>query len=328
MKDQLGWISIPDGPNLFHRQNHPFRRLAIWNNNRILRNEIIPHIRRQLLEINNVGGPRTIGRLAIEGHLKEEGFSVDTKDLLLDDKFLRVALAQIEIFLIAGHDTTASTLCYAYYCLYRNPAMADRVREEHDQVLGPDQSQAAAAIANDPSVLHRLPYTAAVIKETLRLFPPLASTRAGSHSLQLVNPETNQRFPTEGFILMSTSHMSHRLPEYWPQPNDFLPERWLAEDNGTVNHKKNAWRPFEQGPRNCIGQELAMLELRLMLVMTLRDLDIVPAYAENAPRLFGEPAYQAVSTNELITHPKDGMPVRIKRRVVHPSLRTSLATDR
>ncbi|OOQ83382.1 Cytochrome P450 [Penicillium brasilianum] len=317
LKDQLGWISIPDGPNIFHRQNNPFRRLATWNNNRILHNEIIPILQRQMLETDRSGSPQTISRLAIEARLKETGHAVDSTSInqVLDEEFLRVALAQVEIFLIAGHDTTSSTLCYAYYCLHGNPDIADRVREEHDHLLGPDPAQAAAVIASDPSVLYRMPYTAAVIKEVLRLYPPIASIRSGSRSLHLVHPETGQQFSTEGFTLMSTSQASHRLPQYWPRPNDFLPDRWLVEEDTSVNGRKLAWRPFEQGPRNCIGQELAMLELRLMLVMTLRELDIIPAYAANATRLFGEPAYQAVTTNELTNRPKDGMPVRVRRRV-------------
>jgi cytochrome P450 len=194
--------------------------------------------------------------------------------------------------------------------------VADGVREEHDHVLGPNSTKAVAAISNDPSILHRLPYTTAIIKETLRLYPPVASVRSGSPSLQLVNPETHQRFPTEGFTLMSTTQASHRLPEYWSRPNDFLPERWLAEEGGTVNRRKSAWRPFERGPRNCIGQELAMLELKLMLVLTLREIDIIPAYGESAPKLFGEQAYQADIPRELTNHPKDGMPIRIKTRAL------------
>lgn len=270
-----------------------------------------------MLETAHTGSPQTISRLATEARLKETGRTVDSAsiDPVFDEKFLRVALAHIEIFLIAGHDTTASTLCYAYYCLHGNPDIADRVRKEHDQLFGSDPTQAAAVITSDPSILHRLPYTTAVIKEVLRLYPPIASIRSGSHNLHLVHPETGQGFPTEGFILMSTSQASHRLPQYWPRPNDFLPDRWLFEDDSSVNNRKLAWRPFEQGPRNCIGQELAMLELRLMLVLTLRELDIIPAYAANATRLFGEPAYQAVTTNELTNHPKDGMPVRVRRRV-------------
>lgn len=314
MKDQLGWISLPDRPNILHRRNSPFRRLAMWNNNRILRNEIIPILQRQMLEIDRSGSPQIISRLAIEAHLKQTGRTVDSASTDQVEEFLRVALAQIEIFLIAGHDTTASTLCYVYYCLHGNPDIADRVRQEHDRLLGPDPTQAAAVIASDPSVIHRLPYTSAVIKETLRLYPPIASVRSGSRSLHLVHPESNQRFPTEGFVLMSTSQATHRLPQYWPRPNDFLPDRWLGEEGSSVNSRKIAWRPFEQGPRNCIGQELAMLELKLMLVLTMRELDIAPAYAANAPRLFGEPAYQAKIPSELTNHPKDGMPVRVRRR--------------
>ncbi|KFH48750.1 P450 monooxygenase-like protein [Hapsidospora chrysogenum ATCC 11550] len=326
MRRQLAAICFPETIQLW--RDNPIANFKIWNNNRIMRNELIEDIRTQFDESGGAGDPKTITRLAIDVYLKENGDASSSSSssskgglsprerLLQDDDFLRVALAQIEIFLIAGHDTTASTLCYIYYLLHRYPETADRLRKEHADVLGADTPSALATITSDPSVLHRLPYTTAVIKETLRMYPAIASVRAGARSFHLVNPQTRSRFPTDGFTLMSTSQATQRLPEYWPRPDEFIPDRWLAEEGDPLRagHGNNAFRPFEMGPRNCIGQELATVELKLMLVMTVRDLDVVPAYREGAAKLFGEAAYQSLVPNELNNRPKDGLPVRIRRR--------------
>ena len=276
----------------------------------------MPDIEREFRDTGMGGESKTITGLAIEAYLKENGDIINAapKDGLFDADFLSIVLAQIKIFLVTGHDTTASTLCYLYYCLHRYPAVADRVRAEHDAVLGTDPSTAATVLAGDPSILHRLIYTNAVIKETLRLYPPAATLRAGTRNLELVHPETRQRFSTEGFTLLAASQTAHRHPAYWPQPDTFLPERWLARDGDRLHPRKDAWRPFELGPRNCIGQELAMAELKLILALTVREVDVIPAYSDAAPRLFGEVAYQIYDPDEINNRPKGGMPVRVKLR--------------
>lgn len=72
-----------------------------------------------------------------------------------------------------------------------------------------------------------------------------------------------------------------RNPDYWPRPNDFLPERWIATEGDPLYvATKEAWTPFSLGPRNCIGMELAMIELRLVSVLIARTFDIEEAWEE------------------------------------------------
>lgn len=78
--------------------------------------------------------------------------------------------------------------------------------------------------------------------------------------------------------------------------------------------KKNAFRPFELGPRNCIGQELAQMELRIILALTLRDFDLESVYNADGPKIFGEVAYQTLNPGELTGKPVNGMPMRAKLR--------------
>ena len=72
----------------------------------------------------------------------------------------------------------------------------------------------------------------------------------------------------------------HRDPAYWPQPERFWPERWLEPPGDPIHPVEGAWRPFEYGPRNCIGQELAMLEMKIIMVLTLRKFSIKPVSEE------------------------------------------------
>lgn len=81
-------------------------------------------------------------------------------------------------------------------------------------------------------------------------------------------------------VLQSAPHMTHRHPDVWLRPSEFLPERYIAEEDDPLRPGKNAWRTFEPGNTNCIGQELAMVELRLGLALTVRELEFDFDYAE------------------------------------------------
>lgn len=271
-----------------------------------------------------VSGPKTINDLAIKAYRTEvqqqqqqpaKGTTAQ-KPRRIHSNFLETAEAQLKIFIFAGHDTTASTLSFAYSRLFRDPAALAKIRAEYDEVLGPDPSQTLARLTENPNLLNQMPYSAAVIKETLRLYPPAATARSGPPGAFLTHPETGQTLPTHGFLVWSCSWLSHRHPAYWERPNDFVPERWLACEGEPLYPRKNAWRPFELGPRNCIGQELAQLELRAILAMTLRDLDFEPAYAADAPEVLGEKAYQVMGVGDITGHIKGGFPVRVKMRSV------------
>ena len=94
----------------------------------------------------------------------------------MDISFKKVIMSQVKLFLFSGHDTTSSSVCYIFYILATNPPVLARIRDEHALVLGPDASQTASLVASDPFLLNQLPYTLAVIKETLRMYPAVSST--------------------------------------------------------------------------------------------------------------------------------------------------------
>ncbi|TDZ36058.1 Cytochrome P450 monooxygenase aflN [Colletotrichum trifolii] len=190
-----------------------------------------------------------------------------------------------------------------------------RLRGEHSRILGDDLSAACLEMNHRPYILSELRYTTAVIKETMRLYTPAGSTRSGIRDFYIQNQSTS--FPTEGCMVYLAGPALHRDPTYYPMPQEFLPERFLPEARpGFPKIPKHAYRPFEQGPRTCLGQDLAMLELKILLVMLLWEFDFEPAYpgdmsCANGIPGYGERAYQTMMTT---AKPKDGLPVVVRPR--------------
>lgn len=315
IKKQIHMIIFDRSPGSILRAIHPLRPFLMRYYNYVIKREIVPHIERQMrehLSEDHRKGPKTINHLAIEAYIKETSSDGSGSQGKLDASFLNIAVSQLKIFLLAGYETTASTLCFAYYLLHRNPAVMDRLREEHDAVLGTDPALASSRIVADPPLINRLPYTSAVIKETLRLYPPIGSARQGSPDIVLTHPDTGDQLPTDGFFIFVCSHASHRWAPLWPRPREMIPERWLTQDEKDPLHPvKGAFRPFELGPRNCIGQELAQVEMRFVLALTVRELEVIPQYSEDAPEAFGEKAYQSLAGEHVAASPKDGLPAKI-----------------
>ncbi|KAF2278808.1 cytochrome P450 [Westerdykella ornata] len=259
---------------------------------------------------------RSIIALTMDKYLDELGDSQMSKE-----EFKRLATSQLRMFLYAGHDTTSSTLLYCYLLLSQNPESLSKVREEHDAAFGKDFSvvHITRSIERDPTLLNRIPYTLAVTKEVLRLFPPAGSIRTGRPDFTL--SDGGQQHPTDGCSIWVLSLGMHHSPEVFVRPEEFLPERWLVGPEDPLYPNKASWTAFEWGPRNCIGQSLAMLELRVALVMTVRLFDIIPAYDEwdkLHPRggikvVDGNRAYQAEMGGGG-AHPVDGFPVKVSLR--------------
>ena len=123
-----------------------------------------------------------------------------------------------------------------------------------------------------------------------------------------------------GFMVWIVTQGVHWSPDHWPDPLEFKPERWLSEAGDSRGQAKGTFRPFEQGPRNCIGQELAMLEMKIILALTVRQYDVQAAYedfdAEHQTKGIqttpeGERAYQVLFAT---AKPSNGMPARVRRR--------------
>jgi cytochrome P450 len=113
-------------------------------------------------------------------------------------------------------------------------------------------------------------------------------------------------YPTAGHMVAVLQAALHRDPKVWSNPNDFEPDRFLQAD---VN-ESGSWQPFEKG-RNCIGQQLALLEAKVIVTLTARYFDFEAAFNSHGLSIpgWGGRAYQMV---QLTAKPKDGIPVKVK----------------
>ncbi|KAK8121735.1 hypothetical protein PG984_010405 [Apiospora sp. TS-2023a] len=150
------------------------------------------------------------------------------------------------------------------------------IRAELDTLLGGDANPVAirAILLERTDLSQQMHYIAAVIKETLRLHPPGGTARAippGS-GLTVRMPDGQQQC-LDGLLVYNCHSLIHTDPKtYGPNAGEFVPERWLSVDT-SKSVPAGAWRPFERGPRNCIGQELANMEARVILALTARHFD-------------------------------------------------------
>lgn len=207
----------------------------------------------------------------------------------LNPLLLQQTADQVKSFLFAGHDTTSIVLQWAFYELSRTPSALAKLRKEHDELFGPDSDPDVVAqmlLSRGDEVISKMAYTSAVIKEILRLYPPAATARRVPHGGGFfVKLPDGEEVCLDGMVLYNMHHAIQRDPEVYGSSSEiFRPERWLgntdtsaADDDTSLSDSKaipaSGWRPFERGPRNCIGQELANLEARVILALAVRRYD-------------------------------------------------------
>ncbi|KAJ5541848.1 hypothetical protein N7494_006924 [Penicillium frequentans] len=173
------------------------------------------------------------------------------KQTYLDPKFKKWATVQTRLFLFVGHDSEAATIIYSIFLLSKNPDALAKVHMEHETVFGSDVS-AYDELMEHPENINQLPYTHAVIKEILRLYPPANGLRGGQ----------------TGVSLHDEHGRSFTLPA-------------LASRKGpSVIPPARGWRRFEHGARQCIGQNISLMDFKASRVMVLRQFDFHDAYAE------------------------------------------------
>ncbi|KAK1753239.1 cytochrome P450 [Echria macrotheca] len=187
----------------------------------------------------------------------------------LDERLMKLVRENGKGFLAAGYGTTTDTSSYIMMLLSAFPSALQTLREEHNRIFPPDLPATLQSLSSNPSLTTDLPYTTAVIQETLRLFPigmVVRSPPPGLTSFQH-NGVTYPVKPTHYFGIMA--YATHYDPSLFPSPSTFRPERFLTEKE----IPRTAYRPFERGLRSCIGQNLAMDEMRIALVVLARYFD-------------------------------------------------------
>jgi cytochrome P450 len=180
---------------------------------------------------------------------------------------------------LAGHETTANALAWTFALLSQHPHVERAVRSELTATL-----QGRTATAAD---LRALPYLGAVVKESMRLYPPawLLARRAESEDVL-----GGVRVP-KGSVVLISPYVLHRAPHVWKNPLGFDPERFLAPD---LKLGRCDYLPFSAGPRKCIGDGFAMMEAQLVLATLLQRFSfaLVPGQAlEPEPLITLRPRY-------------------------------------
>src|SRR6201991_557260 len=208
----------------------------------------------------------------------------------LDDVNIRY---QINTFLIAGHETTSGLLSCAIYALLKHPEVLKKAYEEVDRVLGSDVNAKPTY-----QQVTQLTYITQCLKEALRLWPP-----AAAYGISPLKDETiggKYKLKKNTFITVLAMAL-HRDPSVWgPNPDVFDPENFNAE--AEAKRPINAWKPFGNGQRACIGRGFAMHEAALAIGMILQRF-----------RLIDINRYQMV-LKETLTIKPEGFKIKVRPR--------------
>jgi cytochrome P450 len=164
---------------------------------------------------------------------------------------------QMLTMLIAGHDTSTAVLTWTLVLLEQHPTWKFRLQDEIRSKLGDEPPR--------DETTRSLPILNAVIKETLRLYPPIhVGNRITTDNITLGG------YPLPaGQRVMLSIYLVHRHPQYWQDANNFQPERWM----GAFRPASFSYIPFGGGPRNCIGGQFAQVEARIVLARILQKHD-------------------------------------------------------
>ena len=259
---------------MFRRATNPFgpllNRLPLPSNLRFLRSLALVHgtidrfirehhesgvdkgdLLSMLMRARDAGGgevtvDETVGRGRGDGPAPGPGDGMTDKQL------------RDEVFTLftAGHETTANALTFTWYLLGRHRDAEGRLHEEADRVL--------AGRAPTAADVDHLPYTRAVLSESMRLYPPAwIVTRQAKHDVEIAG----RRVPAGGVVMMS-QWVTHHDGRWWPPPDHFSPERWLGE--APPERPRYAYFPFGGGARGCIGEFFARMEATLIIAAVAR----------------------------------------------------------
>ncbi|XP_026491028.2 cytochrome P450 4d2-like [Vanessa tameamea] len=175
-------------------------------------------------------------------------------------------MEEVNTFMFEGHDTTTSGICFALYCLSKHPEIQEKILEEQKSIIGDN-------LDRDPifTEVQQMKYLETVIKESLRMYPSVPVIG------RLVTKDTEiagLKIKKKASILVNIFEM-HRHPDVYDNPMEFRPERF---DTDSASSAVNAfsWLAFSAGPRNCIGQKFAMMEMKVTIASIIKHFILLP----------------------------------------------------
>ncbi|XP_044261131.1 cytochrome P450 4C1-like isoform X1 [Tribolium madens] len=219
---------------------------------------------------------------------------------------------ETQTILITGSETTAITIGMVLIILGIYPEVQEKIMDELELVLGPDNRE----ITLDD--INKMEYMERVIKETLRVLPivpiilrsmdediKLGIKSKNSNNSKNFKPITDPYIiPTGSFVLVPIGHIGKK-PEFWKEPNKFDPDRFLPENN--TNRHRCTFIPFSYGARNCVGFKYGMMSMKVLLAAILNKYIIKPAQyksLEEIELIFG-----------MVTKPKHGFKIKLERKI-------------
>ncbi|MEM9525432.1 MAG: cytochrome P450 [Bacteroidota bacterium] len=235
----------------------PLRWLGFERKYLAMTKEIRAHVQRKI-DARRAGAPKDdLLQMLLDSHYEDTGAPMSDEQLI----------DEIIILFAAGHETSANSLAWTIWLLLQHPEELAKVRTEINT--------AAADGPIDFEGVRRLPYLTQVIEESLRLYPSAWIT----DRVALGEDQATTYDIHEGTVVGLFIYGLHRNPAYWEDPNVFRPER-MAPAAKKARHPM-AFLPFGGGPRLCIGNHFAMLEMQLLLVEVLSRFDFqLPAKAD------------------------------------------------
>nr|AKH03523.1 cytochrome P450 3026D3 [Paracyclopina nana] len=207
-----------------------------------------------------------------------------------------VIVATAIVLMVAGYDTTGTTLAYACYQLSKNPDIQDRLRAEIEEVTGDSDMP-----INYESI-QKMNYLDQIISETLRFCSPIAIIQR--------NTTKDYKIPGHDLVIEKGNDVwinvmqMHTNPKYYPNPHEFNPDHFTRE--AKANRNPCAFLPFGQGPRGCLGMRFALLEAKLALANIIRRYNLHPSEKTKEPT--------ELDPYSGIAYVKHGLYVRAEKR--------------
>ncbi|NP_001108343.1 cytochrome P450 CYP4L6 precursor [Bombyx mori] len=183
---------------------------------------------------------------------------------LIDEQSVR---EEVDTFMFEGHDTTTSGIVYTLFCLSKHPDIQEKLYEEQLTIFGEEMDRTPAY-----NELAQMKVLELVIKESLRMYPSVPLIER----LITKDAEVGGLKLSKGTSVVLNIFQMHRNPEVFEKPLEFIPERF-----DSLEHKNPfSWLAFSAGPRNCIGQKFAMMEMKVTLSTLVRNFKLVPVDIE------------------------------------------------
>ncbi|KAK6955071.1 hypothetical protein Daesc_002701 [Daldinia eschscholtzii] len=268
--------------------------------------------------------PFSILDLMLRETVLRDGTKKGSEAVELPEGELELLVTNVKGLLLGGMGTSVDTLCltrrnekYIFMLLSKHPGVVQKMLEEHEAVFGRNLATILENLKESPAKLSELEYTTGVIKETVRLFPigfGVKEAPAGS----TVSYQGREYPVDNGLVIAPCWHTMHYDPRYFPEPSAFRPERFLGD-----GVPRGWFRSFSRGPRACLGQDLAIDIMRVVLLLTVREFHFKIAGLQPNPNpkaiytnldtIFGDIVFQELS---MEAKPRGGMMMTVGEKGV------------